>query len=110
MSPEERESRIQQLEAELEKKRSQVDSKYGSGAFDRGIAAVKPHRCAKHFDELFHGYFSKLEFITPTANLFKCFTAANEKEIPPLLYPAEATLAMLETSQLEKLKSLREQP
>jgi hypothetical protein len=106
MSPEERESRIQQLEEEIERKRSIVDSKYGAGAFDRGIAAVKPHRCAKHLDELFHGY-SKLEFVAPTVNLFKCFTASSATQEVPLLYPSEATSAMLESSELEKLKSLR---
>lgn len=102
MTNEERDRRIQELEFEIEKKRSQIDIKFGPGAFDRGIASLKPHRCAKHFDELFFG-FSQFEFLKPSSKLFKCFLT---KEELPLLYP-EATNSMFDTTELERLKMLQ---
>jgi len=100
-SREEIEKRIRELEIAIEKKRRVIDIKFGPGAFDRGIESIKPHKCSKYLDELFHG-FSQFEIIAPARNFFKCFIVGVES---PLLYP-NATNSILETTELEKLKTL----
>lgn len=101
LSKEEIKSRIEELEIEIEKKRSSIDIKFGPGAFDRGVGSIKPHKCSKHLDEVFYG-FSIFEFIAPMRNFFKCFLVQEEL---PLLFP-ESTSSMFETTELQKMKNL----
>jgi hypothetical protein len=72
------------LEKLLQKKKENVDAKYGIGTFDQSARLVNPHRCAQHVNDVFFGLSNNLDFSTiPLA--FQCFLSAKGQE-PPRKY------------------------
>ncbi|KAI8927619.1 hypothetical protein BC831DRAFT_451583 [Entophlyctis helioformis] len=71
----------------IERRRRMTDAMYGPGAYDRAIAKVKPHRCARHLDDIFEGARqAQFDVSGPLGNFLRCLWSSPGNE-PPRLYP-----------------------
>ncbi|KAL2919421.1 hypothetical protein HK105_201066 [Polyrhizophydium stewartii] len=68
----------------IEQSRRRVDAMFGPGAYERGRARIKPHRCARHLDDVMHG-INHLEFGKPVWAFLRCMASTPGSE-PPRVY------------------------